>query len=173
MRSLNHKIALFLVVVIFLATPLKASANSLSYTTPEDVDGVPVEIKEIAEIVGNEFNICPELLEALALKESSFKPCVKNGTCKGLMQINTNIHRDRFINAGWDSEDWRDPYKNMYVAAEYLAELFNEYEDVGIVLYMYNGDTKNLKRYRETGYLSYYVKTVLETSEELERLHGK
>ncbi len=167
------KSSLILAVVLFLATPIQVRANSLSYIPPEEADGIPAEVKEIAEIVGAEFNICPELLEAMAFKESSYKAGVKNGSCSGLMQINTKIHRDRFIEMGWDSNDWRDPYKNMYVAADYLADLFNEYEDVTLVLYLYNGDTKNLKRYRESGYLSRYVESILEKSAELERLHGK
>lgn len=173
MSYLNKLVAIGLAIVVFIASPITVSANSLSYIAPEETDGIPVEIREIAELVGNEFNICPELLEAIAFQESSYKPTVKNGTCCGLMQINTYIHRDRFINAGWSATEWRDPYKNMYVAAEYLAELFAEYEDVALVLYLYNGDSKNLKRYRESGYLSYYVKTILERSAELERLHNK
>ena len=54
-----------------------------------------------------------------------------------------------------------------------IAELFEKYEDVALVLYYYNGDSTNLKRYKETGYLSYYVKSILEKSEALEYAHGK
>lgn len=165
--------AFLLALSVFICTPITARANSLSYIPPEESDGVPTEIKEIAEIIGNEFNICPELLEAMAFKESRYIPTVKSGSCKGLMQINTTIHRDRFINAGWSTDEWVDPYKNMYVAADYLAELFRDYEDVAIVLYLYNGDSANAKRYRSSGYLSGYVSSILNKSEELERLHGK
>ena len=173
MNCLSRLGAFLLALGVFISTPITAEANSLSYIPPEECDGVPTDIKEMAEIIGNEFNICPELLEAMAFQESRYIPDVTSGTCRGLMQINTTIHRDRFINAGWTADEWRDPYKNMYVAADYLAELFKDYEDVALVLYLYNGDSTNVKRYRTCGYLSNYVSSILEKSEELERLHGK
>ncbi len=173
MSYLNKGIAVLLALVVFLTTPITAKANSLSYIPPQETDGVPVEIRQIAEIIGAEFNICPELLEAMAFQESTFTADATNGTCKGLMQINTGLHKERFTDAGWTTADWDDAYINMYVAADYLAELFEKYEDVALVLYYYNGDSTNLKRYKETGYLSYYVKSILEKSESLERLHSK
>jgi len=172
MRNFKRLLAVILALVV-LSTPITAKANSLSYIPPEETDGIPQEIKENAEIIGAEFNICPELLEAIAYQESRYTANVTNGTCRGLMQVNTNVHKSRFINAGWDTSDWSDPYKNMYVAAEYLAELFDEYEDVALVLYLYNGDTTNAKRYKQNGYISKYVSSILKKSEELERLHGK
>ena len=56
----------FLFGLAILCQPITASANSLSYNVPEEVDGVPTEISQNAEIIGHEFNICPELLEAIA-----------------------------------------------------------------------------------------------------------
>lgn len=170
---MKKAIAGILLGVAILSHPITASANSLSYIIPEEVDGIPAEISACAEIIGDEFNICPELLEAIAFKESSYKPTAKNGACKGLMQVNTKVHKERFTNEGWSEKDWDDAYKNMFVAASYLHDLFVEYEDVAEVLYIYNGDKTNLKRYRESGYLSYYVQTILTKSEELERAHGK
>ena len=163
----------FLFGLAILCQPITASANSLSYNVPEEVDGVPTEISQNAEIIGHEFNICPELLEAIAYHESSYQCTAKNGPCKGLMQINAHIHKERFAAEGWSEKDWDDAYKNMYVAASYLSDLFIEYEDVAEVLYLYNGDKTNLKRYRDSGYLSSYVQSVLTKSEELERAHGK
>ena len=173
MNYLTRLVAFIMAIVLFIFTPITARANSLSYIAPEEVDGIPEEIKEIAEIVGNEFNICPELLEAIAYYESRYTADATNGSCRGLMQINTNVHQERFINMGWSAKEWDDPYKNTYVAADYLAELFTEYEDVAYVLYLYNGDTTNAKRYKQNGYLSAYVSRILTKSEELERLHGK
>ena len=163
----------FLFGLAILCQPITASANSLSYNVPEEVDGVPTEISQNAEIIGHEFNICPELLEAIAYHESSYQCTAKNGPCKGLMQINAHIHKERFAAEGWSEKDWDDAYKNMYVAASYLSDLFIEYEDVAEVLYLYNGDKTNLKRYRDSGYLSRYVQSILTKSEELERAHGK
>lgn len=52
MSYLNKGIAVLLALVVFLTTPITAKANSLSYIPPQETDGVPVEIRQIAEIVG-------------------------------------------------------------------------------------------------------------------------
>ena len=153
-------------------TPVEAQANSLSYIPTEEETGIPVSIYENAEIIGDTFNICPELLMALAERESRFTPTAENGSCKGLMQVNASYHKERFTDAGWKTSEWSDSYKNMYVAASYLADLFEEYEDVGIVLGLYHGE-KNAVSKGMSGNLSSYVTGILERSEELERIHGK
>ena len=109
---------------------------------------------------------------ALAERESQFTPTAENGSCKGLMQVNASYHKERFTDAGWKTSEWSDGYKNMYVAASYLADLFEEYEDVGIVLGLYHGE-KNAVSKGMSGNLSSYVTGILERSEELDRIHGK
>lgn len=150
-----------------LTQPITVQANCLS-----DTD-IPTNIMEYCEIIGHQYNICPELLMSIAYQESRFIPDVENGPCKGIMQINAELHKDRFTEAGWDYTDWSNAYKNIYVAADYLAELFEEHEDVAEVLYLYNGDQKSLNKYRKSGYISDYVNEILIMSEELERAHGK
>ncbi len=161
-----------LLVVLSMALPVKAQANSLSIIPTEDVTGIPSEIYQNAEIIGNEFDICPELLLAIAERESRFTADATNGPCKGLMQLNTGCHKARFEEMGWTTSDWSNAYINMYVAASYLADLFDEYEDVGIVLGVYHGESNAVGR-GKSGNLSSYTKKILERSEELERLAGK
>ena len=158
--------------VAILCQPITASANSLSSIPTEDETGIPEEIYQDAEIIGNEFNICPELLIAIAERESRFQADAKNGSCKGLMQLNTSCHKARFEEMGWSSQEWPNAYKNMWVAADYLADLFEQYEDIGIVLGLYHGESNAVKR-GQSGKLSSYVTKILERSEELERLAGK
>ena len=158
--------------VVILSQPIQVKANALSYIPPQEVDGIPTEITQYAEIIGNEFNICPELLEAIAFYESSYDPTVTNGNCKGLMQVNPTVHQLRFEEAGWSTSDWDNAYINMYIAADYLSELFNQYEDVGIVLGVYHGESNAVEN-GKTGNLSSYTKKILKRSEELERAHGK
>ena len=155
-----------------LAHPIEAQANSLSYIPTIDETGVPEEIYQNAEIIGHEFNICPELLMAMAERESCFKANAENGPCKGLMQVNSNTHKQRFEDAGWSSLEWSDSYKNMYVAASYLSDLFDKYEDVGIVLGVYHGESKAVEKGMSRN-LSSYTTKILERSEELERLNNK
>lgn len=162
----------FLFALAVLCQPIHAQANSLSYIPTEEETGVPSEIYSEAQIVGDEFNICPELLLAIAERESQYKEDATNGVCLGLMQINTKAHRQRFVDAGWSAADWSDSYKSLYVAASYLSELFEEYEDPGIVLGVYHGEKDAVKRGQQ-GKLSKYVTGILERSAELERLAGK
>lgn len=161
-----------LCAVLSMAPAITAQANSLSYIPTEEATGIPEEIYTNANIIGNEFNICPELLMALAERESNFTATAENGPCKGLMQVNAKTHSQRFEDAGWSSSDWSDSYKNMYVAASYLADLFEQYEDVGIVLGVYHGESKAVEK-GMSGNLSSYTKGILERSEELERIHQK
>ena len=66
----------------------------------------------------------------------------------------------------------KDPFDNILVGVDYLRELFERYEDPGMVLMVYNGDSR-VKRLRATGELSEYAEWILNRSAELERQHGK
>lgn len=161
-----------LIGVVVLSTPIQAQANSLSYIPTEEETGIPSDIYEYANIIGAEFDICPELLLAMAERESCFTATAENGACKGLMQVNAKTHSQRFEDAGWDSSEWSDAYKNMYVAASYLSDLFEQYEDVGIVLGVYHGESNAVEK-GMSGNLSTYTTKILERSEELERIANK
>ena len=68
--------------------------------------------------------------------------------------------------------DLKDIDDNIHVGADYLAELFADYEDVGIVLGLYHGESNAVERAKR-GQLSNYVTEILEMSYELEEQHGK
>ena len=157
--------------VMLLGSSITVKANSLSYREPSEQ--IPMEIIEYSEIVGHEFNICPELLQSIAYHESRFNPEAKNGNCIGLMQVNKSAHSDKLTAQGWTSNDLYKPYINMYIAGEVLSELFEQYEDPGEVILRYNGAATALKTYKESGKLSTYANNVLTMSEELERQHQK
>lgn len=109
-------------------------------------------------------------MEAIIERESGWDPEAVNGDCIGLMQVSEKWHQDRMERLG--VTDLTDPYDNILVGVDYLAELFEQYEDVGAVLMKWNGDNR-LSEYLETGELYEYAEKVLERSAELERLHGK
>lgn len=129
------------------------------------------EVRRLAERVGAEYNICPELLQAVAWRESRYDPMAANGRCTGLMQVDSRWHRDRMERLGVSS--LHDPEGNMRVAADYLAELFSEYEEAAVVLMFYSGDSRAREYSQGTGEMSDYVWEVLEESMALEREHGK
>lgn len=120
---------------------------------------------------GKEYNICPELLMAIAEAESSGNPNAKNGNCKGLMQVSEKWHKDRMDRLC--VEDLFDESGNILVATDYLYELFKKYEDVGMVLMVYNGDSDAVGYMNGTEGLSKYATEILKRSTELEKAHGK
>lgn len=128
------------------------------------------EWRDYIEIVAADYNICPELIEAVIERESSWRPDVVNGSCIGLMQINPEYHAERMERLG--VEDLLDPYDNILAGTDFLAELFREYGDIYAVLMYYNAGYDGLRAWRAGEYSDYAV-SVAERSAELERAHGK
>lgn len=128
------------------------------------------ELEEYIEAICEPRHICPELIEATIERESRWNPNAVNGDCKGLMQISERWHRERMERLG--VTDLFDPYDNILVGVDYMAELFEKYEDTGITLMIYNGDSR-AKDLQATGNLSEYAEWILTRSAELEREHGK
>lgn len=153
--------ALIAALAIFAQHPLGSEAFD-----------IPAEVREAAEKAGERYGICPELLEAIAYEESRFTSDVvsKNGKYIGLMQVNPTIHQERVERLG---ADLKDPDGAMEVAADYLTELFQKYEDVGAVLIAYGGSEARIEAYEASGSLPGYVAKVLERAEMYERAHGK
>lgn len=158
---------------ILIAAALAIMPAHTVYATERNAimqdDPVPLDVRIACEVWGNQYNICPELLEAIAYHESRFVSDAENGTCKGLMQINVKCHKERA--QALDVQDINNVEENIMLAADYLHELFEEYEDVGVVLTLYHGEKDGQAR-AERGELSPYVCKILKTSAEFERLHG-
>ena len=142
---------------------------------------IPVEIIEITEIIGQKYEICPELLQAIIWQESRCIASVKNASCSGLMQINVsqafNKKHIKEMAADKDltySEAIFDAEINVEAGAQLLRYLFDNYgDDPAEILMRYNGDATNLKRYKSGGDMRSYAQDTLEISELLERAHGK
>ena len=129
------------------------------------------EVQEACIKYGEEYSICPELLMAMCEKESSGRADARNGSCKGLLQVNEKYHKDRMDRLG--VTDLYDIESNVNVAADYLLELFEENEDIYLVLMKYNMGNKKAEQLYEQGIYSKYAISITERSEELERLHRK
>jgi soluble lytic murein transglycosylase-like protein len=121
--------------------------------------------------IGEMYGICPELLMAIIESESSGNPNATNGTCKGLMQVSEKWHKDRMERLG--VKDIYEPYGNILVATDYLMELAEKHEDIGMVLMVYNGDSRAKDYWNGNANLSKYAEKNLNRSQELERAHGK
>lgn len=163
MKRVTKVVSVMLLGIMLIPTKVKADV----------IHDVPQAVVDAAEKYGKEYNIQPEFLEAIAWYESNYKPTVSNraGTCHGLMQISYSAHGDRMKKLG--VTDIFNLDGNMHIAADYLAELFEEYEDPAIVLAIYNGQSEAKIARIERGELSEYTINILTLSRELEVQHGK
>ena len=151
---------LFLPIIMALSITFTSTAQPAGTYISEDAQEACVKY-------GEEYGICPELLMAMIERESSGRPDAESGGCKGLMQISDRWHKDRMERL--EVTDIYDVDGNIHVGADYLTELFEKYEDVGIVLMVYHGE-KNAATKTE---LSDYADWILTRSAELERMNGK
>ena len=155
-----------IVVLILAGLIILSAAIDRKVEAAERREELEFYIERVCEPV----NICPELIEATIERESRWNPKAVNGDCMGLMQISERWHRERMDEFG--VTDLTDPFDNILVGVDYLRELFEKYEDPGMVLMVYNGDSW-VAKLQETGELSEYAEWILERSAELERQHGK
>lgn len=132
---------------------------------------IPKEVQKACIKYGEEYSICPELLMAMCERESSGKADAVNGSCKGVLQVNESVHKERMDRLG--VTDLYDIDSNVRVAADYLLELFEKNEDIYLVLMKYNMNHKKAEQLYEQGIYSKYAVSITERSEELERIHGK
>lgn len=152
-------ISLILIFALMLSPVQVSSAESRTMTEEQ--------VMHIAREIGEKYHICPELLASIAFKESTYNPSAEYDGCVGLMQVSPKWHKERMKSIG--VSDLMDPYENMLVAADYLLELFEKYEDLGMVLMVYNGDSEAETYWSGKSDLSEYAMDIIEMSESLER----
>lgn len=125
---------------------------------------IPEDVQRYCESAGTEFGVCPELLEAVAWRESRFNPYAENQGCSGIMQISVKWHEKRMSDLG--VSNIYDCEGNIRIGASYLRELLDQHDgELDVVLKKYNGDTSKG--------VSKYVIEISEVSAALERVHGK
>lgn len=156
-------------LVVALAASLVLSQPVMAKEEIEPTH-ISVEAQVSCYEYGEMYDICPELLMAMIEAESSGNPKAENGDCKGLMQISERWHTGRMAEIGAD-DIWSET-DNIHIGANYLHELFNRYEDVALVLMVYNGESDAVEK-AENRYISDYARKILDRSAELERWKGK
>lgn len=135
--------------------------------TKTDEERMEDRVYLYSHIIAEKYGIEPSLIIAVAKKESRFNPNVNGSGAIGLMQIIPSCHGDR-ISRLEVSDIW-DPYSNLLIGADLLAELLSKYKDVGLALMCYNmGEGTALYKYNSYGY-SGYAREVLRIKEEIER----
>jgi soluble lytic murein transglycosylase-like protein len=111
--------------------------------------------------------IDPALVMAIIQIESNCDPdkLGDNGNSVGLMQIQPIWHLDRIAALGVD--DLRDPYQNIDLGIDYLAELYATGHDTAWVLMAYNGGQAYAGQMAAQGVTSNYAQQVMTLAEEL------
>jgi len=143
-------------------TPVVEESKIYLFDVPLDLD-LQLHIIEVC----SDYYIEPAVIMAMIERESSFRVKVvgDNGDAVGLMQIQGKWHRERMDKLG--VTDLSDPYQNVRVGIDYLAELCREYECIGMPLVAYNygpsGAEKNL--FSKGIYETKYSRTILERTE--------
>ena len=132
------------------------SPPTILYDVPLDKN-LQLHIIRVAESYG----IDPAIIIAMCYRESSYNPATigDQGAAFGLMQIQPKWHSDRMARLG--CTDLLDPYQNVIVGTDYLAEQLIRYDgDMAKALVAYNAG-----HYKGT--ITRYATEVMAKAEEL------
>ena len=130
---------------------------------------IPDEVRESCEKWGKEYEICPELLEAMCWHETRCRAELENEGCLGMTQINPKYFKDTMALLGVD--DLYDYDQNIHVCAYTIAEYAKQENDLYCVLMMWNCGSSRGKKLFYQGVFTNYAREVSEESAELEELH--
>ena len=132
---------------------------------------IPDEIQQSCEKYGEEYGICPELLEAICWHETRCRPELENAGCVGITQINPKYFKKTMELLGID--DLYDYDQNIHVCAYTIAEYAEQESDLYCVLMMWNCSPEKGRKLFYQDIFTKYAVQVSEESYELERLHNK
>lgn len=151
-------------------TETTTETNLLCFKYSEDVP-LSYDLQTYINNVCLRYEIAPEIVFAMIGKESShnYEEIGDNGNSEGLMQVQRKHHEDRMERLG--CIDLLDPYQNVLVGVDYLAELVDYYEgNMAKALTAYNaGATGAYEDYFSQGIeASEYTEEVIENSKTIE-----
>ena len=120
-------------------------AGFIEYQIPEDYElyggYFPLEMQEYTYIICKEYEVDYSLIVAMIEIESGYKyDAVGKGGDIGYMQINQVWHTDRMERLG--VTDLKNPYQNVRVGIDYMAELLGQYQ-TSVAVSAYNRGTRN------------------------------
>lgn len=166
-------VGLLVVIVAIIAVVTVSCSKSEAKEIDAKVTlyDVPIDIDLLDHIQGlsADYEIPVELVLAVIETESSYKAdAVSSVGAKGLMQIRPEFHEDRMNRL--NCTDLFDPYQNVKVGMDFLAELIEKYNgNLHKALTAYNhGETGATKDFFSKGiYQSKHSRKVLETTEKI------
>lgn len=114
--------------------------------------------------------IPPELVLAVIEKESGCNAAATgdSGNSQGLMQIQPRWHKERMTRLA--CTDLYDPWQNVTVGIDFLAELISQYQTLEMALMVYNAGAGGAQSmwFCQGIYSNDYSRTVLEIAQRLE-----
>lgn len=115
-----------------------------------------------------EYGIAPALVVAMIAQESDFgaQKVGDGGDSAGLLQVQRKWHQERMDRLGCDN--LLDPYQNITVAVDYIAELKEINPDLYWVLMAYNSGMHRATKNMEAGKYSDYAVEVTQYAAQLE-----
>ena len=132
--------------------------------TPLESVPLDAELQEFIFGVAEDYGLEGELVMAVIGQESNYQHCAlgDDGNAYGLMQVHPSQHGDRMERL--KVSDLYDPYENVIVGVDYLAECI---EEGGLEwgLHCYNGGAKYANALHEQGTISEYAEGVMMLAE--------
>lgn len=109
----------------------------------------------------------PAIVIAMIRKESTYRAGAigDSGSALGLMQIWPRWHQKRMDE--FDCQDLLDPYQNVTVGIDIIADLNDKGKGIEWALMAYNAGGSVANRNYAEGTVTYYARTVLEYASEL------
>ena len=152
-----------------IGTPVVKVVEIIETDKPEYFD-VPLshDIQDHIFEVCDEYGISPALVIAMIAQESDFRTgeVGDDGSSTGLLQVQQKWHQERMDRLG--CTDLLDPYQNITVAVDYIAELKEINPDLYWVLMAYNGGFQYADERMESGEYSEYAVEVTQYAAQLE-----
>lgn len=120
-------------------------AGFKEYQIPDDYElyggYFPLEMQEYTYIICKDYGVDYSLIIAMIEIESGYKyDTVGKGGDIGYMQINQEWHTDRMERLG--ATDLKNPYQNVRVGIDYMAELLGQYQ-TSVAVSAYNRGAHN------------------------------
>ena len=100
---------------LFLCLLTSITLSGVKGTSQGEQIQIPIDIQESCEKWGNEYDICPELLEAMCWHETRCRAGLENAGCVGITQINPKFHKSGMELLGID--DLYDYDQNIHLCA--------------------------------------------------------
>lgn len=144
-------------VVIETTEPTEPPVEYYDVPLSEDLQSYIFELCE-------SYGVDPTIIIGMIFRESSFRAHIvgDHGNSLGLMQIQPRWFQERMAELG--VTNLLDPYQNVTLGIDYVAELISSGKSIEWVLMAYNGGRSYANAKAAEGVVTEYARTILEYS---------